>query len=424
MASHRKGSQKKVSHKKDSNKRSSQERGFRKKTNKAEISPLLLIYVAGVIICIVYFLVCAYAAVTGEVDYLQKMVWSDRRNVLLVHRWTRRGFAVSFLCPVFADLALMEIKDRMDKKLYGRLTKAMWIFPGLGFLLYIMEMYGKAGISGVMLFPVVWLILFICANLPGAASRWICRNCFKEGKEESRAPGGRNRWLLYQVEWIRFYPLKRLILLSLWLFCVFIGIRGTQKTLVGEFLHEHGAIVMTNVCCILAAVTCYRVMVYVKNSRHCMPCLNRVLSKSEMNQLLDKERFRQAEFPSEWLKKYIPIYMSDNWLVARGTVISRKLAASACIRRSGISEKTDVLLEVYYRNGQKIKVNLNHSLSQELFKELIGVLSEKWDISEEEMNKEEEKKYIGQLKQEFQMSLPEWRTEAEKVRFILQNDAE
>ena len=143
-----------------------------------------------------------------------------------------------------------------------------------------------------------------------------------------------------------------------------------------------------------------------------------------MNQLLDKERFRQAEFPSEWLKKYIPIYMSDNWLVARGTVISRKLAASACIRRSGISEKTDVLLEVYYRNGQKIKVNLNHSLSQELFKELIGVLSEKWDISEEEMNKEEEKKYIGQLKQEFQMSLPEWRTEAEKVRFILQNDAE
>ena len=40
------------------------------------------------------------------------------------------------------------------------------------------------------------------------------------------------------------------------------------------------------------------------------------------------------------------------------------------------------------------------------------------------MTKEEEKKYIGQLKQEFQMSLPEWRTEAEKVRFILQNDAE
>lgn len=378
----------------------------------------------GLIICIVYFLVCVYAAITGEVDYLQEIVWSDRRHVLLVHRWTRRGFSVSFLCPVFADLALMEIKDRMDKKLYGRLTKAMWIFPGLGFLLYIMEMYGKAGIPGVMLFPAVWLILFTCANLPGAVGRWICRHCFKEGKEESGAPGERNRWLLCKVEWIRFYPLKRLILLSLWLFCVFIGVRGTQKTLAGEFLHELGAIVLTNVCCILAAATCYRVMMYVKNPRHCMPYLNRILSKSEMNRLLEKERFRQAEFSSEWLKKYIPIYMSDNWLVARGTVISRKLAASACIRRSGISEKTDVLLEVYYRNGQKIKVNLNHSLSQELFKELIGVLSEGWNISEEEMSEEDEKKYIGQLRWEFQMDLPECKTEAEKIRFILQSDME
>lgn len=68
----------------------------------------------------------------------------------------------------------------------------------------------------------------------------------------------------------------------------------------------------------VAALTAKKAWRYILTPYHCMPVLNRILSKEQMKKLLVGEHFREVSFEDEDLKKYVPVLVSENWALIEG----------------------------------------------------------------------------------------------------------
>ena len=73
---------------------------------------------------------------------------------------------------------------------------------------------------------------------------------------------------------------------------------------------------------------------YVCTPYRNIPVLNQILSKKQLEQLLDGEHFEPIEFEDEAMKKYLEIYRSQNWMLIGGKLISKKLALWVTMNRS------------------------------------------------------------------------------------------
>ncbi len=289
--------------------------------------------------------------------------------------------------------------------------------------MFYVKAYLRAIFILLCMFVVIGGILFIISNVPGAISRMIVRHIFTG--ENSGADGGRgkNRHLIRKIEWIRYYPLKKMILSMLWLFCVFICVTGT---LTYRFIGDLEDFLYLSFFYIVTAGSFVPVIKYISRYR-CLPYLNRVLSKSEIDSLMEKETFEQVLFSDEFLNKYVPIFKSKDWLVVCGMVISRKLSVMARIDYIGVlgPEKRfpHVRLEMFYMNGQWIKVDLGSGIYgdpkrekeiKNFFQEETGCLDDFWFGKRERV--------IGQIVEKYGKLLPEFEKESEKIRFLLQSD--
>lgn len=289
----------------------------------------------------------------------------------------------------------------------------------------------RAGFILLCMFAVITATLVICMGIPEWLSRRIARRALADPEPGTKRPGRRCRTRMEQIEWIRFYPLKKLILFLVWLFFAVFSAMAFQVYILagGGMAGDAKDIGFTLFFCLMTAVTLVPMFRYILCPYHSMPRLNRILSKQEMDSLMTREHFQQVRFSDEELDRLHPIYRSTNWLVAEGTVISKKLAVMAHLeygyglKRHGFYR---VRLEVYYLNGQKIEIQLGRwpidSREREKARKLEQFLAEeniRMDVLGGMGWKE---KLLDRVAEAYGSILPELESETEKIMYLLKND--
>lgn len=106
---------------------------------------------------------------------------------------------------------------------------------------------------------------------------------------------------------------------------------------------------------------------YVCTPYRNIPVLNQILSKKQLEQLLDGEHFEPIEFEDDAMKKYLEIYRSKNWMLIGGKLISKKLALWVTVDRS----KNDTLLKIIYLNGTTAKARVDLEIREKDMKNLL-----------------------------------------------------
>ena len=163
------------------------------------------------------------------------------------------------------------------------------------------------------------------------------------------------------IEWIHFYPLKKLLVLGLWGFGVLLVMRGISGTVTGE-IHMDGELLLFVLIIAVLVVSLFQKMKrYVCMPCHNIPVLNQLLSKDQIAQLLNGECFERIPFEDESMKQYLEIYRSQNWMLIGGKLISKKLALWVTMDRS----KSDTLLKILYLNGTTAKARVRSGYSRE-----------------------------------------------------------
>ncbi len=103
-------------------------------------------------------------------------------------------------------------------------------------------------------------------------------------------------------------------------------------------------------------LTAKKVWGYVTTPYHCVPVLNKVFSKQEIEHLLQAEVFELYSFENKTLQEYVLVLISDNWVFVEGLLVSRTLLISATVRSIGIGGRISQQksrLEFSYLNGNQ-----------------------------------------------------------------------
>lgn len=174
-----------------------------------------------------------------------------------------------------------------------------------------------------MIFGIVVVIgLIFLVNLPGSleillTKRLAVKSC--EARDNFTLP----QWQpLSRIEWLRLYPLKKLLIGGLWLFCLFYSVRGiflTWKEQRTDFLW------ITLALWFITILTACKAWRYVTRPYHCIPTLNCSQAKNQLKEALRGECFELIPFQDKLLRRYAPVLLSRNWAIIDGTLISRKL---------------------------------------------------------------------------------------------------
>ena len=101
-----------------------------------------------------------------------------------------------------------------------------------------------------------------------------------------------------------------------------------------------------------------------------IPVLNQILSKNQLEQLLDGEHFEPIEFEDEGMKKYLEIYQSQNWMLIGGKLLSKKLALWFTMNRF----RNHTSLKVLYLNGMTAKAKVDLDIRGDRYTEFTACL--------------------------------------------------
>ena len=174
------------------------------------------------------------------------------------------------------------------------------------------------------------------------------------------------------IEWIHFHPLKKLLVFGLWGFGVVLVLRGIWVTATGKIEMDGELFLFLLGTAVLVVALFQKMRRYVCAPYRNIPVLNQILSKKQLEQLLDGEHFEPIEFEDEAMKKYLEIYRSQNWMLIGGKLLSKKLALWGTMNRSG----NDAFLKVLYLNGMTAKAKVDLDIRGDRYKEFTAVLKE------------------------------------------------
>lgn len=111
---------------------------------------------------------------------------------------------------------------------------------------------------------------------------------------------------------------------------------------------------------------------YICTSYPNLSVLNQILSRKQLEQLLEGEHFEPIVFEDAAMKQYLEIYRSQNWMLIGGKLLSKKLALWVTMNRS----RNDTSPHVLYLNGMTAKAKVNLELRENRYEEFIPVLRE------------------------------------------------
>lgn len=328
---------------------------------KRKFSGKTILKLSGALLALAYFGFCLYAGITGKFPGMHRkqhfMRFGDLKN------WVSGGMSAVMIAILFIHSAVNDRKFKEGQKKSS--TPFFLIMLLLLSLPLLLESYLDIGWIGIAFYVGIAALLFGIAWIPQILNQWISRLLLRE-----KAMSGKQKVQI--IEWIHFYPLKKLLILGLWGFGVLIILCGIWGAATGE-TEMDGQIFLSLLVITVLVITLFRkIKRYICTPCHSVPALNQIISKKQLEQLLDGEYFEPIEFEDEGMKKYLEIYQSQNWMLICGKLISKKLALWVTMDRS----KNDTLLKVLYLNGAIAKAKVNLELRENRYEEFIPVLRE------------------------------------------------
>lgn len=327
---------------------------------KPKLTGKTILKLAGALLALVYLGFCLYAGVTGQFPGMHKkehvMRFGDLKN------WVSGGISAILIFVLCINSAM---NDRNLQK--GRKKSSMPFFLIVLLISFplLLESYLDIGWIGIALYVGIAMLLFGIAWIPGILNQRIARSLLRE-----KAMSGRQQVQI--IEWIHFYPLKKLLAAGLWSFGVLVLLCGIWETAAGEMEMDRQFFLSFLVVAVLVVTLFRKMKRYVCTSCHSIPVLNRILSKKQLEQLLDGEHFEKIPFEDTAMKQYLEIYRSENWMLIGGKLLSKKLALWVTLDRSG----SDTVLKVLYLNGTTAKAKVNLEIRENRYEEFIAVLRE------------------------------------------------
>ena len=370
---------------------------------KRNFSGKTILKLVGALLALAYLGFCLYAGITGKFPSMHRvehiMRFGDLKN------WVSGGMSAVMIFAFCITSALKDLnlqKGRKESFLPLFLTMILPII-----LLLLLESYLDIGWIGIALYAGIAAFLFGIAWIPQLLNQWTARRLLRDepmsGRQQVRI-----------IEWIHFHPLKKLLIFGLWGFGVVLVLRGIWVTATGKIEMDGELFLFLLGTAVLVVALFQKMRRYICTPYRNIPVLNQILSKKQLEQLLDGEHFEPIKFEDEGMKQYLEIYRSQNWMLIGGKLLSKKLALWVTIHQPG----NDTSLNVLYLNGMTAKAKVDLDIRGDRYKEFIAVLKEL--IGYEGTLKLHEKE--EQLAQKFASFFPEQTSEQERVAAFLSQD--
>lgn len=370
---------------------------------KEKFSKKTILKLTGALLALAYFGFCLYAGITDKFPGMHKkehvMRFGDLKN------WVSGGMSAVMIAILCIHSAINDLNLQKGRKKSS--TPFFLIMLLLISFPLLLEAYLDIGWIGIAFYAGIAAFLFGIAWIPQILNQWIARLLLREktmsGKQQVKI-----------IEWIHFYPLKKLLVLGLWGFGVVIILCGIWGAATGE-VEMDGQFFLSLLCIAVLVVTLFqKIKRYICTPCHSVPVLNQILSKEQLEQLLEGERFEKIPFEDTAMKQYLDIYRSQNWMLIGGKLISKKLALWVTMDRS----KNDTLLKVLYLNGRTAKAKINLEIRENRYEEFTSVLRELagYEGSLKLYGKEE------QLAEKFASYFPDCASDKERIAAFLSQD--
>ena len=370
---------------------------------KRNLSGKTILKLIGALLALAYLGFCLYAGITGNFPSMHRvehvMLFGDLKN------WVSGGMSAVMIFAFCITSALNDLNlQKGRKKSFLPLFLTM-ILPII--LLLLLESYLDIGWIGIALYAGIAAFLFGIAWIPQLLNQWTARRLLRDepmsGRQQVRI-----------IEWIHFHPLKKLLVFGLWGFGVVLVLRGIWVTATGKIEMDGELFLFLLGTAVLVVALFQKMRHYVCAPYRNIPVLNRILSKKQLEQLLDGEHFEPIKFEDEAMKQYLEIYRSQNWMLIGGKLLSKKLALWVTMHRPG----NDTSLNVLYLNGMTAKAKVDLEIRENRYQEFTSVLKELmgYEGPLELYGKEE------QLAQKFASFFPEQTSEQERVAAFLSQD--
>lgn len=370
---------------------------------KRNLSGKTILKLIGALLALAYLGFCLYAGITGKFPSMHRvehvMRFGDLKN------WVSGGMSAVMIFAFCITSALNDLNlQKGRKKSFLPLFLTM-ILPII--LLLLLESYLDIGWIGIALYAGIAAFLFGIAWIPQLLNQWTARRLLRD-----ESMSGRRQVRI--IEWIHFHPLKKLLVFGVWGFGVVLVLRGIWGTATGKIEMDGELFLFLLGTAVLVVALFQKMRRYICTPYRNIPVLNQILSKKQLEQLLDGEHFEPIKFEDEAMKKYLEIYRSQNWMLIGGKLLSKKLALWVTMHRPG----NDTSLNVLYLNGMTAKAKVDLDIRGDRYKEFIAVLKEL--IGYEGTLKLHEKE--ERLAQKFASFFPEQTSEQERVAAFLSQD--
>ncbi len=215
--------------------------------------------------------------------------------------------------------------------------------------------------------------LFIIFNLPKYIRRQLTEQLANESSKARDNLQLSQLNFLSKIEWLRFYPLKKLLLGALWLICLFIAIRGIFITINDP---RKAFIVLTSLFWIITFFTARKIWRYIRLPYHSVPILNHIKTKDELKESLQGECFEKVIFKHKILSKYFHVLISDNWVIIDGYLIPRNgIQKIYYLHESPVWNYEQIRL--IYSNGEEFRFPSDRQTANELRQKEISNLLHK-----------------------------------------------
>ena len=328
---------------------------------KRKLSGKTILKLTGALLALGYFGFCLYAGITGKFPGMHRkqhvMRFVDLKN------WVSGGMSAVMIAVFCINSAINDLK--LQKKRKKSSTPFFFIMLLLLSLPLLLESYLDIGWIGIALYAGIAAFLFGIAWIPQILNQWISRRLLREkpmsGKQQVRI-----------IEWIHFYPLKKLLILAIWGFGVVLVLRGIWVTATGKLEMDGDLFLFLLVVAVLVVALFQKMRRYICTSYPNLSVLNQILSRKQLEQLLEGEHFEPIVFEDAAMKQYLEIYRSQNWMLIGGKLLSKKLALWVTMNRS----RNDTSLNVLYLNGMTAKAKVNLELRENRYEEYIPALRE------------------------------------------------
>lgn len=221
------------------------------------------------------------------------------------------------------------------------------------------------------------------------------------------------------MEWKKLYPIKKIVLMVVWLFMTFLWVAG-----IVVFFRNHGIdnLLIGIVFGIGAIASFCPIKRYIFTTYHCVPCLNSILTKDELEELLEGETFVSISDQDHRIDK-CPLSLSENWISAKGRLFAKNLLIAAYpeVTSSLIGRATTPMVFMYM-TGDVINVDLEINLSAEQRRLLKQYLLHDLEIVSKELAPKQVEEISNIVKEQYQFLKEETKLDDKGlIREILQD---